>query len=71
MNTSITSIVTTLIAAFIGSLGAVLLKDYLEQKAKKQSAHERILQLYLLQLQDAIESLWYRLNNMTHRGEGQ
>jgi hypothetical protein len=49
-------------------LGAVLLKDWLQRRAENRRTRERVLQLYLLQLQDAIESLWYRLNNLKNRG---
>jgi hypothetical protein len=62
------AIITALIGAGLGSIGTVLIRDRLQRKAEAQAAQARVLQLYLLQLQDAVECLWYRLFNIYRKG---
>ncbi len=64
---SIISAVAGLLGAFIGAL-VVTLKMYFERREERQRARDKLVQRYLVQLQDAVESLWYRLNNLANRG---
>ena len=75
----VTTIIAALIGAGVGSIGAEYLKDYFRRKAEQrneqlqheaeiQRVQKKLVQQYLLQLQDAIESLWYRLDNVKNRG---
>jgi hypothetical protein len=79
MSSYVATIIAALIGAGIGSIGAEILKDRLRREAEKRNeqlqreaeirrAQEKLVQRYLLQLQDAIESLWYRLDNVKNRG---
>jgi len=51
------------IGAGAGSLGATLLGDALKRKSERRLLREKLVNNYLLQLQDAVESLWGRLIN--------
>jgi hypothetical protein len=55
------TIIAALIGAVIGSLGAKLVEELLRRRAEKLSLEHTLINQYLLQLEDAIESLWYRL----------
>ena len=68
MPDDITIIVSALIGAVGGSLGASFINDFLRRRAERTYLHEGLVNRYLLQLQDAIESLWYRLDNTSGIG---
>ncbi len=70
MPESVTTIIAALIGAIVGSGGAVLLAYFLTQRGEKYLKRDILVQRYLLQLQDALEALWYRLNNLAFEGGG-
>jgi hypothetical protein len=53
------------------SVGTALISEWLKQKAEKVTLQQSLTNRYLLQLQDAIESLWYRLDNIKNKGGRQ
>jgi hypothetical protein len=63
----LTSLLAALIGAGVGSVGAVLVADWRKQQAESTERREALVQRYLFQLQDSIESLWYRLENLARR----
>lgn len=67
MPTEISTIMAALIGAVFGSLGGVYLTHLLAQRAVSNDRRRRIVQLYLLQLQDAVQSLWFRFDNLSNR----
>jgi hypothetical protein len=64
----ISTMISALIGAAVGSLGAVLVQHGLSQRAELKRRREVLVQRYLCQLQDAVESLWYRLDNLANMG---
>jgi hypothetical protein len=62
------SLLAALIGASIGSIGAVIAADWRKRKAETSQRREELVQRYLFQLQDSVESLWYRLDNLARRG---
>jgi hypothetical protein len=62
------SLLAALIGAGIGSIGAVIAADWRRRKAETAERREALVQRYLFQLQDSVESLWYRLDNLARRG---
>ena len=68
MADDVITIIAALIGAVIGSLGAKLVEEFLKRRAEKVSLQRTIVNQYLLQLQGAIESLWYRLDTLKKRG---
>ena len=61
------SLLAALIGAGVGSIGAVIAADWRKRKAETSERREVLVQRYLFQLQDAIESAWYRLENLARR----
>jgi hypothetical protein len=57
-----------LIGALIGSIGAVFVSHLLTMRREENRAREELVQRHLFQLQDATESLWYRLHNLAFQG---
>lgn len=64
----VSTIAAALIGSIIGSVGAVLTDHWLTGKSEKSHRREILVQRYLFQLQDALELLYYRLNNLAYRG---
>ena len=64
-----TTLVAALIGAIIGSIGAVMAGKYVDRKAEQARKREGLVQRYLFQLQDSIEALWYRVENLESRGD--
>jgi hypothetical protein len=62
------TVLAALIGAVIGSLGAVLFEARLKRRAEEAARREILVRRYLFQLQDAAESLWFRLYNLNFRG---
>lgn len=58
------TILAALIGSVIGSLGAVLFESRLKRRAEETARREILVRRYLFQLQDAAESLWFRLYNL-------
>jgi hypothetical protein len=56
-----------LIGAITGSIGGNFLSFWLTRKAERQTLRRELVDKYLIQLQDSLESLWFRLDNMTNR----
>lgn len=61
-------ILGALIGAVIGSVGAAIVSHLLTLSREEDRAREYLVQRHLFQLQDATESLWYRLYNLAFRG---
>jgi hypothetical protein len=66
MSEPVTTIVAALIGAVLGSGGAVLIQYLLTSRSEKLHRREILIQRYLFQLQDALEMLWYRLDNLAN-----
>ena len=62
------SLLAALIGAGVGSIGAVIAADWRKRKAETLERREALVQRYLFHLQDSVESLWYRLDNLARRG---
>jgi hypothetical protein len=62
------SLLAALIGAGVGSIGAVIAADWRKRKAEMLERREALVQRYLFQLQDSVEALWYRLDNLGRRG---
>ena len=60
----------TAVAALVGAALGVLLKHWLEGRNRRAREREELVQRYLFQLQDAVDSLWYRLDNLKNQGGG-
>jgi len=68
MSGSAATILAALIGAMIGSVGSILLDAWLRGNREKKRKRDELVQRYLLQLQDAVEGLWYRIDNLARRG---
>jgi hypothetical protein len=64
----VATLVGALIGALIGSIGTAIVTHWLALRQEKKRTREELVQRHLFQLQDAIESLWYRLYNLAFRG---
>ena len=64
MHQYVAILLAALIGAIIGSIGAVIVEFWLSRRAKEKQSKKQIAQKYLFQMQDATESLWYRLDNL-------
>ena len=62
------SILPALIGAISGSFGGNVITDWLRHREEKERLRENITNKYLIQLQYAVESLWFRFYNMRSRG---
>lgn len=62
------SIVGALVGAFVGSIGATAVGHWLSSRRERREESELIVRNYLVQLQDAVESLWLRVENLGFRG---
>jgi hypothetical protein len=60
-------IYAALIGAVIGSVGAVIVENLFARRREESRKREVLVQQYLYQLQDAAESLRYRLKNLEAR----
>jgi hypothetical protein len=60
------TLVSTLAGGAI-ALGTVLLQQRSARNAEAESRRERLTSRYLYQLQDAADSLWFRLDNLSQR----
>jgi hypothetical protein len=68
MSGSAATILAALIGAMIGSVGSIFLDAWLRGNREKRRKRDELVQRYLLQLQDAMEGLWYRIDNLARRG---
>lgn len=62
------TLLAALIGAVIGSVGAVFAEYWLTRRTEESQRRQMMSQRYLFQFQDAVEALWYRLNNLTFMG---
>lgn len=67
MSDWLASLLAALIGAGIGSIGAVLITEWRKEKAEARQRRELLVQRYLFQLQDALETLWFRVRNLAHQ----
>ena len=62
-----------LLGAIVGVLTAAIIRlveDWFRRRNESLKARSDLLGRYLLQLQDAVESLWYRLDNLRYTRKG-
>jgi hypothetical protein len=64
----LTTIISALIGAVIGSVGSTVVSNAFSSRAEKRKSYENVVQNYLLQLQDSLEALLYRFQNIKQRG---
>ena len=68
MSGSAATILAALIGAMVGSVGSIFLDAWLRRNRERKRKRDELVQRYLLQLQDAVEGLWYRIDNLARRG---
>jgi hypothetical protein len=61
---ALATVVAALIGAALGSIGAVVVQSRVEEKRESERLKDALRDRHLLALQDAVESLWYRLKNV-------
>ena len=64
MSVDISTIGAALMGAVIGSLGSTFLGYLLGRRSEKRQLSENLVKRYLIQFQDYLESLWFRLENL-------
>jgi hypothetical protein len=62
------AILGAFIGAVIGSLGTVLLENWLRYRRELYERENQLVERYLLQLQNSLESLYYRFTNISKLG---
>ncbi|HJQ96177.1 MAG TPA: hypothetical protein VJ935_10795 [Acidimicrobiia bacterium] len=62
------TIVAALVGATLGSLGAEWLRNRFQQQSDADRTRREVAQKHLIQLQDALESLYFRLTNVSDWG---
>lgn len=62
------TLLAALIGGLIGSVGAAVVTHWLTLRREEEGTRKELVQRHLFQLQDATESLWYRLHNLAFRG---
>jgi hypothetical protein len=65
---SVATIAAALLGSVIGSLGAQWLGERYRRQQAVQATRRAVAVRHLVQLQDALESLWFRIDNLAHRG---
>jgi hypothetical protein len=60
-------ILPALIGAMGGSIGGNFLTDWFARRTEKERIRRELVDKYLIQLQDNLESLWFRLDNMKYQ----
>lgn len=68
MSDTVASLFAALIGAVVGSIGGAVIQSWLSTRAEKSRRREDLVQRYLYQLQDAVESLYHRLKNLESAG---
>jgi hypothetical protein len=63
---STATVLAALIAAVLGGLGGAWYQARLRRESEKSDRRELLKRRYFFQLQDATQSLWYRLNNLVN-----
>jgi hypothetical protein len=67
MPENVTTVIAALIGALIGSVGAVVVENLYKTRAEELRMRQNLTQRYLFQLQESIEALWFRLDNLAFR----
>jgi len=65
---ALATVVAALIGAALGSIGAVVVQGWIEQKRDSERLREALVERHLLALQEGVEGLWFRLDNVANRG---
>jgi hypothetical protein len=65
---ALATVVAALIGAALGSIGAVVVQSWMEQGRESERIKDALVERHLLALQEAVESLWYRLKNVADEG---
>jgi hypothetical protein len=65
---SVATIAAALIGGVIGSLGAQWLGERYRRRQAVEATRRAVAVRHLVQLQDALESLWFRIDNLAHKG---
>jgi len=65
---ALATVVAALIGAALGSIGAVVVQGWIEQNRDSRRLKEALVERHLLALQEAVESLWFRLDNVANQG---
>lgn len=63
----IANVLPALIGAVSGSIGGNFLSDWLARKSEREKIRRELVDGYLIQLQDSLESLWFRIDNIKNR----
>ena len=66
---SLATIIAAIVGAAGGSVGATIVGNLFRHRSKRTSQLKNLVNRYFLQLQDATESLWFRLDNIKKRGQ--
>jgi hypothetical protein len=66
-DTFVSNVIPALIGAISGSVGGNFLSDWLSRRSEKHKHRRELVDKYLIQLQDNLESLWFRVNNIKNR----
>jgi hypothetical protein len=65
---NVATIAAALFGGVIGSLGAQWLGEKYRKRQDVQATRRAVAVRHLVQLQDALESLWFRVDNLAHKG---
>ncbi len=66
-DTFVAYVLPALIGAISGSIGGNFLSDWLARKSEREKIRRELVDGYLIQLQDSLESLWFRIDNIKNR----
>jgi hypothetical protein len=66
-DTVLSNTVPALIGAISGAIGGNVLTDWFARRREKEMLRRELVDKYLIQLQDSLESLWFRLDNIKNR----
>lgn len=62
------TIVAALIGAGLGSVGAKIYENVSRRRAEREELRREVVERYLLQLQESVDDLWHRLDNLKNWG---
>lgn len=62
------TIAAALIGAGLGSFGTKVYENLSRKRTEREELRREVVERYLLQLQDGVDDLWYRLDNLKNRG---
>lgn len=68
MSDTVGGLLAALIGAVIGSVGGVIIQSWLSMRSERARQRGVLVQRYLYQLQDSVESLWFRVKNLVDQG---